>query len=61
MITFYNANTRLYTGVDIDKVANGKIIEHGGPVNTFETLLEHHLIKPVQNAKFIVYELTKLL
>lgn len=35
------------TGVDIDKVIDGKIIEHGGAVNTFETFLEHHLIKPV--------------
>lgn len=25
-----------FTGVDIDKVINGKIIEHGGAVNTFD-------------------------
>ena len=37
----------VFTGVDIDKVINGKIVEHGGSVNTFETLLEHDLIKPV--------------
>lgn len=36
-----------FTGVDIDKVINGKIIEHGGAVNTFDTLFEQHLIKPV--------------
>ncbi len=36
-----------FTGVDIDKVVNGKIVEHGGSVNTFETLFEQHLIKPV--------------
>lgn len=36
-----------FTGVDIDKVVNGKIVEHGGSVNTFETLLEQGLIKPV--------------
>lgn len=36
-----------FTGVDIDKVVNGKIVEHGGAVNTFDTLFEHHLIKPV--------------
>lgn len=36
-----------FTGVDIDKVIDGKIIKHGGAVNTFDTLFEHHLIKPV--------------
>ena len=36
-----------FTGVDIDKVIDGKIVEHGGAVNTFNTLYEHHLIKPV--------------
>ena len=35
------------TGVDIDKVIDGKIVEHGGAVNTFEAFFEHHLIKPV--------------
>lgn len=35
------------TGVDIDKVINGKIVEHGGAANTFETFFEHHLIRPV--------------
>ena len=35
------------TGVDIDKVVDGKITEHGGAVNTFETFIEHHLVKPV--------------
>ena len=27
-----------FTGVDIDKVVDGKIAEHGGAVNTFDTL-----------------------
>ncbi len=36
-----------FTGVDIDKVVDGKIVEHGGAVNTFDTLFEEHLIKPV--------------
>lgn len=36
-----------FTGIDIDKVIDGKIIEHGGAVNTFETLYEQQLIKPV--------------
>lgn len=35
------------TGVDIDKVIDGKIVEHGGATNTFETFFEHHLIKSV--------------
>ena len=35
------------TGVDIDKVIDGKIVEHGGAANTFETFIEHHLVKPV--------------
>lgn len=33
-------------GVDIDKVIDGKIVEHGGATNTFEAFFEHHLIKP---------------
>lgn len=36
-----------FTGVDIDTVADGKITEHGGAVNTFETLLRENIIKPV--------------
>ena len=36
-----------FTGVDIDKVVDGKIAEHGGAVNTFDTLYEDNLIKPV--------------
>ena len=35
------------TGIDIDKVIDGKIVEHGGAANTFETFIEHHLVKPV--------------
>lgn len=35
------------TGVDIDKVIDGRIVEHSGAANTFETFLEHCLIKPV--------------
>lgn len=33
-----------FTGVDIDRVVDGKIVEHSGAVNTFETLLEANLI-----------------
>ena len=36
-----------FTGDDIDKVVDGKIAEHGGAVNTFDTLYEENLIKPV--------------
>ena len=34
------------TGVNIDKLIDGRIVEHGGAANTFETFLEHQLIKP---------------
>ncbi len=34
------------TGVDIDKIVNGKIVEHGGAVNTFDAFWENGLIKP---------------
>lgn len=33
-----------FTGVDIDKVIDGLIVEHGGAVNTFETLFEAGMI-----------------
>lgn len=35
------------TGVDIDKMVDGKIVEHGGAANTFDAFWEHHLIEPV--------------
>lgn len=35
------------TGVDIDKVFNGKIVEHGGAMNTFDAFVDAGLIKPV--------------
>lgn len=34
-----------FTGINIDRVAQGKIVEHGGAVNTFETLYAHGLIR----------------
>lgn len=34
----------VFTGVDIDKVIDGLIVEHGGAVNTFETLYEAGMI-----------------
>jgi len=36
-----------FSGVNIDKVVNGKIIEHGGSTNTFETFFENNLIKGI--------------
>lgn len=33
------------TGVDIDRLVDGKIVEHGGAVNTFEGLLEAGILK----------------
>jgi len=34
------------TGVNIDKVEDGKITEHGGAANTFEALFEANIICP---------------
>lgn len=34
------------TGVNIDKVINGKIVEHGGAANTFEALFAAKIISP---------------
>jgi len=34
------------TGVNIDRLVDGKIVEHGGAVNTFEALFEEGIIKP---------------
>ena len=36
-----------FTGVNIDKIVDGKIVEHGGAVNTFETLWKNGLVKVV--------------
>ena len=35
------------TGVDVDKVVDGKIVEHGGATNTFDAFMKNGLIKPV--------------
>ena len=35
------------TGVNIDKILDGKIVEHCGVANTFESFFENDLIKPV--------------
>ena len=37
-----------FTGVNVDRVENGKIMEHGGAVNTFETLWEAGIIRPTE-------------
>ena len=34
----------VFTGINIDKVIDGLIVEHGGAVNTFETLFEAGMI-----------------
>lgn len=34
------------TGVNIDKVIDGKIVEHGGAANTFEALFAAQIIQP---------------
>ena len=35
------------TGVDIDRVVDKKIVEHGGATNTFDAFWENGLIRPV--------------
>lgn len=35
------------TGINIDKIIDGRIAEYSGTANTFETFWEQHLIKPV--------------
>jgi len=37
-----------YTGVIVDKIIDGKIVEHGGAVNLFESLFKNGLINIVQ-------------
>lgn len=39
-----------FTGVNIDRVEGGKIVEHGGAVNTFETLWDAGIIRPTNFA-----------
>lgn len=36
----------VFTGVNIDRVVAGKIMEHGGAMNTFEPLFEAGIIQP---------------
>ena len=36
------------TGVHIDRLADGKIVEHGGAANTFEALFEAEIIQPAK-------------
>lgn len=38
-----------FTGIDIDKVADGKIVEHSGAMNTFETLFAEKIICPASS------------
>ncbi len=38
----------LFTGVNVDKVINGKIVEHGGAANLFTTLLDIGAIKIIK-------------
>ena len=35
-----------FIGVNIDKIIDGKIVEHSGVMNTFETLFEAKIIQP---------------
>lgn len=38
------------SGVNVDRVVDGRIVEHGGAANTFEALLEVGAIRPVTAA-----------
>lgn len=38
------------TGVNIDHVAEGKIVSHGGAANTFEALWARHMIGPAPDS-----------
>ena len=37
-----------FGGINIDKFLGGKIVEHGGAVNTFETFWKNNLIKAAE-------------
>lgn len=39
------------SGIDLDRVVNGRIVEHGGAANTFEALLEVGAIRTVKTAE----------
>ncbi len=39
------------TGVNVDRVVDGLIVEHGGAANTFEALLEIGAIRPVTSGE----------
>jgi predicted ester cyclase len=40
-----------FTGVNVDRVAGGRIVEHGGAANMLEPLLETGAIRPVTKAE----------
>lgn len=40
-----------FAGVNVDRVTGGKMVEHGGAVNTFETLMTNGLIRGVPEEK----------
>ena len=40
-----------YTGVNVDRVKDGRIVEHGGAANLLETLLEIGAVRISQKSK----------
>ena len=36
----------IFAGVNADRTADGKIVEHGGAVNTFDTLFAEQIVRP---------------
>lgn len=43
--------TAVFGGVNMDRVVDGRIVEHGGAANTFEALLEIGAIRPVKDGE----------
>jgi predicted ester cyclase len=41
----------VFTGVNVDRIVNGLMIEHGGAANMLDTLLEAGAVCPVRAAE----------
>jgi steroid delta-isomerase-like uncharacterized protein len=46
-----SGRTLTFTGVNLDRVVNGKIVEHGGAANMLEPFLEAGLLQPVPSPR----------
>ncbi len=45
--SWYRGYERTHTGINIDKIIDGLIVEHCSAVNTFETLFEAGMIRVI--------------